>query len=69
MAFLTCEIRTLTGESIGVLVLEPKTFKSGSTGYFATGKVTVDGVRYQGQVQLVAIGSKGEGGKAVDFGG
>ena len=56
--FLTVEIRQLTGESLGVLVLKPKTFSTGSTGFHATGKIEIDGKRYQSQVQLVQIGSK-----------
>lgn len=55
---LTCEIRTLTGESLGVLVLQPKEFKSGSSGYFGLAKLEVNGQRFQAQCQLVQIGSK-----------
>ena len=55
---LTCEIRTLTGESLGVLVLQPKTFASGSTGFYGQGKVDISGKRHQVQVQIVEIGSK-----------
>ena len=57
MTFLTCELRTLDGESVGVLILQPKTFKSGKAGYFATGKLELDGLRYQAQAQLVAVGT------------
>lgn len=56
--FLTAEIRTVTGESLGVLVAAEKTFRTGSRGYYATGKVEIDGKRYQAQLQLVEIGSK-----------
>ena len=52
---LTCEIRTLDGQSLGVLVLASKTFASGKEGYFGQAKVTIDGTRYQTQAQLVAI--------------
>ena len=55
---LTCEIRTLDGQSLGVLVLAPKTFSSGKEGYFGQAKVLIDGRRYQCQCQLVAIASK-----------
>ena len=55
---LTCEIRTLDGQSLGVLVLASKTFKSGKEGYFGQAKVTIEGTRYQCQCQLVAIASK-----------
>ena len=52
---LTCEIRTLDGKSLGVLVLAPKTFKSAKEGYFGQAKVVIEGTRYQCQAQLVAI--------------
>ena len=55
---LTCEIRTLTGETIGVLVLNTKTFSSGKVGFFGLGKMTIEGQRYQTQAQLVAIAPK-----------
>lgn len=38
--------------------LKAKTFSSGSKGFHATGKINVDGVRYQAQAQAVLIGSK-----------
>lgn len=55
---LTVTIRTDTGESIGVLVLNPKAFASGSRGYHGQGKLAIDGKRYQAACQLVEIGSK-----------
>jgi len=58
---LTVTIRDDNGQSVGVLVLQPKAFASGSRGYFGTGKLQLEGKRYQGQVQLVEIGSKGAG--------
>ena len=36
----------------------PKNFKTGSRGYYANGKLELDGKRYQLQIQLVEIGSK-----------
>ena len=59
---LTCEIRTLGGQSLGVIVLAPKTFKSGKEGYFGQAKVLIEGTRYQTQAQLVAIASEPEAG-------
>jgi len=56
--FLTCEIRTVDGKSLGVLVLTPKTFATGSRGYHSQGKLEIDGKRHQAQIQLVEIGSK-----------
>lgn len=38
--------------------LTEKTFKSGKRGYYAHGKVTIDGVRYQGQLMLTEITKK-----------
>lgn len=38
--------------------LQPKVFKTGSRGYLAMGKVTIDGKRYQVNVQAIEIGSK-----------
>lgn len=56
--FLTCEFRTLDGESLGVLVLTEKTFRSGKSGFFGQAKLVVEGRRYQAQAQLVAIEGK-----------
>ena len=53
--FLTATVRTDTGESVGVLVLQPKTFASGKEGWHGQGKVVIDGIRYQTQAQLVRI--------------
>ena len=55
---LTCEIRTVTGDSLGLLILAEKSFKTGSVGYHGQGKIEIDGERYQCQVQMVKIGSK-----------
>ncbi len=61
---LTCEIRTIEGTTLGVLLLEPKTFKSGKTGYFGQSKLTLGSQRFQSQCQLVGIESKSKGGAA-----
>ena len=58
MEYLTCEVRTLDGQTIRVLVLEPKTFASGKAGFFGQGKLEIGGMRYQCQAQMVAIGEK-----------
>ncbi len=55
---LVVKIETAEGKTVSVNTLPTKDFKTGSKGYFVSGKVEVDGVRYQMQVQLVAIGSK-----------
>lgn len=40
--------------------LEPKDFRTGSKGFFASDKITTaDGTRYQAQAQAILIGSKG----------
>ncbi|BCX05269.1 MAG: hypothetical protein KatS3mg053_3207 [Candidatus Roseilinea sp.] len=49
------------GQEVGVLVLSPKQFSTGSTGFFASGKLSLGDEAekgYQAQVQLVRIGSK-----------
>jgi hypothetical protein len=38
--------------------LKPMAFASGSKGFHATDKISVDGVRYQAQAHAVLIGSK-----------
>jgi dienelactone hydrolase len=47
------------GESIDMLQASAKEFKSGSTGFYAGGKVTLaDGQRYQVSCSVVLVGSK-----------
>jgi len=48
----------MDGEAVGVLQLNPKVFKTGSTGFYANGKVMIDNKKYQAQFQLVEVGSK-----------
>lgn len=55
-----CEIKTSEGKLLGTFTLPEKVFKTGSRGYYANGKMEIDGKRYQTQVQLVEIGSKPE---------
>lgn len=52
------ELKTDAGQLIGLMTVPPKDFKTGSKGYFTSGKVDIDGKRYQAQIQLVEIGSK-----------
>ncbi len=40
------------------VILEAKTFKSGSVGFWGGGKVVFDGERYQVSLSAVKIGSK-----------
>ncbi len=55
---IIAELRTDDGKVLGVFTLPPKDFKTGSRGFYANGKVELDGKRYQTQIQLVEIGSK-----------
>ena len=51
----------IDGQEAGMLLVSPKTFSTGSVGYFGTGKVSLgdDAEKgYQVQVQMVKIGSK-----------
>ena len=52
------ELKTDAGQLIGLMTVPPKDFKTGSKGFFASGKVEIEGKRYQAQIQLVEIGSK-----------
>ncbi len=56
--FVIAELKTSEGESLGVLTVAPKEFKTGSRGFYANGKMEIEGKRYQVQVQMVEIGSK-----------
>ena len=49
------------GQPVGLMMADPKEFKTGSKGYYAMGKVFIGEKRYQVQVQLVEIGSKPKG--------
>jgi hypothetical protein len=55
---LIVEIKTAEGETIALLTVEAKNFKTGSRGYHGQAKVDYDGKRYQTQLQMVEIGSK-----------
>ena len=52
------ELKSDAGQLIGLMTVPPKDFKTGSKGFFASGKVEIEGKRYQAQIQLVEIGSK-----------
>jgi hypothetical protein len=56
--FIVAELKNETGQTIGLINLPPKQFKTGSRGYYANTKIEMDGKRYQVQVQMVEIGSK-----------
>lgn len=48
----------LDKESIAIVPVNPKEFKTGSRGFYANTKIEIDGKRYQLQIQMVEIGSK-----------
>ncbi|MGQ9813703.1 MAG: hypothetical protein ACUVR3_00880 [Candidatus Roseilinea sp.] len=51
----------IDGSEVGTILLTPKDFKTGSTGFYGQGKIAIGddaGKGYQAQVQLVRIGSK-----------
>jgi hypothetical protein len=52
------EMKTDDSKPIGVMTAPPKVFKTGSRGFYANGKMEIDGKRYQVQIQMVEIGSK-----------
>ena len=55
---IIAELKSDDGKTLGSMTLPPKDFKTGSKGYYANGKLEIDGKRYQAQFQLVEIGSK-----------
>jgi hypothetical protein len=51
----------IDGNEVGTILLTAKDFKTGSTGFYGQGKISLndDALKgYQAQVQLVKIGSK-----------
>ncbi|HPH96812.1 MAG TPA: hypothetical protein PKW33_08945 [Anaerolineaceae bacterium] len=56
--YVVADLKTDTGQPISILTAQAKEFKTGSRGFYANGKVEIDGKRYQVQIQLVEIGSK-----------
>ena len=59
-ATVILEIRSPQGEPWGQIVAQLRTFKTGSVGYYASGKVTnpKSGARYQLGSNVILIGSK-----------
>jgi hypothetical protein len=57
---IVLELRTAAGESWGTIVAPAKKFKTGSVGFYASGKVTnpKNGARYQVGANIILIGSK-----------
>ena len=55
---LTAILRDEDGQSVGALILSPKTFSSGNVGWHGQGKLEIDGQRCQCQAQAVIIQAK-----------
>ena len=56
---LSLTVTVANGDQPCAIEFAPRrTFKSGSAGYFAGGKIEVDGLRYQMSCSIVEIGSK-----------
>lgn len=58
--FIVTELKTDSGQVLSVFSATPKTFKTGSHGYYARQILEIGGKRYQVQVQLVEKGSKNQ---------
>jgi len=58
MTMLTATLKVDNEATVGVVVANPKSFSSGSDGFFGTAKVVIGGERFQVQLQAVRIGSK-----------
>lgn len=56
--FIVTELKSESGQVLSVFSATPKTFKTGSRGYYARQVVDIGGKSYQVQVQLVEKGSK-----------
>jgi hypothetical protein len=65
---LTATIRDDNGQALGIVVLSPKVFSSGKTGFFGVAKIEIGGQRYQAQAQAVAIAPKGDGDETAQAG-
>jgi len=55
---ILAELKTENGQTVAILTVPPKEFKTGSKGFYGSTKAEIDGKRYQVQVQIVEIGSK-----------
>ncbi len=58
--YILADLKLDDGQSIAVLTVPPKEFKTGSRGFFGSTKAEINGKRYQIQIQVVEIGSKGK---------
>jgi hypothetical protein len=55
---IIAELKSMSGQLLAAMTLPPKDFKTGSRGFYANGKLEIEGKRYQVQIQVVEIGSK-----------
>ena len=60
------ELKGSDGKIVGALMAQPKEFKTGGRGFYANGKIEIEGKKYQAQIQLVEIHSKPAAEKDVD---
>ena len=56
--FILADLKTDDGTTVAVVMAPPKDFKTGSRGFYGTGKAEINGKRYQVQIQVIEIGSK-----------
>jgi hypothetical protein len=55
---IVAKVQTDDGKTLTITDVPPKTFSTGSRGYYATKKVAIEGKNYQLNIQLVEIGSR-----------
>lgn len=58
---MDAKAKTVTLGDLGTLLAQPKTFSTGSTGYFASGKLETAQGKYQVTCSIVLVGSKPSG--------
>ena len=58
--YILADLKLEDGQSVAVITVPPKEFKTGSRGFFGSTKAEINGKRYQIQIQVVEIGSKGK---------
>ena len=56
--YILADLKLDSGESVAVISVPPKDFKTGSRGFYGSSKAEFNGKRYQIQIQIVEIGSK-----------
>ena len=58
MEYVTIEFKSSDSKLLGTLLAASRTFKTGSKGFYASGKVMIDSKMYQCSTNIVEIGSK-----------